>query len=103
MDEYRQKALRINHQKLRTGVIVANILPPLRPHFTGVEYSSVESKLGDVAQVDELVRILLTKENKHFSEFCHCLERNGYPHWARQLREDAGGRNKAEGRHANLR
>ena len=96
MDEDRQKALRAIHQKLRTGVIVDNILPALRPHFTGVEYSKVESKQGDVAQVDELVRILLTKEDKHFDEFCRCLQRNGYPHWARQLRADAD-TNKAEG------
>ena len=85
-----QKALKVNHQKLRTGIIVANFLPELRSLFTDVEYSQVESKLGNVAQVDEVVRILLTKTGKHFDEFCEILERNGYPLWAKRLRNAAG-------------
>ena len=105
MDEDRpwRNALKYAHHKLRAGVIVDNILPELRPHFTGVEYSKVESKQGDVAQVDELISILLTKEDKHFDEFCRCLQRNGYPHLARQLRADANV-NEAEGTytHVNL-
>ena len=89
MDEGRRQALRINHQAFRTGLILGNILPDLRPYLTDIEYVRVENQTGNVAQVDELVKILLTKENRHFDGFCRVCERNGYQHWARRLREAA--------------
>ena len=95
MDEGRRKALRDNHQDLRSGLIVENILPALRPYLTDIEYLRVESQTGNVAQVDELVKILLTKENRHFDEFCRVCERNGYQHWAQLLRAAAGGHRRA--------
>lgn len=101
MDEVRQQALRKNHQKFRTKLIVENILPELAPYFTEVEYSRVESKSGNVAQVDELLRILRTKENEHFDGFCRVLERTGYRHWAQQLRATAGSHKETEGRRAD--
>ena len=99
MDEVHLRVLRENHQKFRTKLIVVNVLPELRSYFTEVEYSQVESKSGNVAQVDELLRILLTKENEHFDGFCRVLERNGYRHWAQQLRGTAG--KETEGRRAD--
>ena len=92
MDEGRRQALRINHQKLRSGLIVENILPDFRPYLTDIEYVRLESQTGNVAQVDELVAILLTKENRHFDDLCRVLEHNGYRHWAQQLKADASGR-----------
>ena len=92
-----QKTLKVNHQKLRTGIIVVNFLPELRSLFTDVEYSQVESKLDNVAQVDEVVKILLTKTGKHFDEFCEILERNGYQVWAKRLRNAAGRPLKVKG------
>lgn len=82
---------------------MVSILPALRPYFSEEEYSLVENKQGNVAQVDELVKILLTKENRHFNGFCHTLERNGYRHWAQQLRADAGVHKEEaeEGRHVH--
>ena len=97
MDEVRRLALIDNHQKLRTRLIVVNILPDLRPYLTEVEYSQVESKSGNVAQVDELLEILLTKENRHFHGFCRVLEHNGYRHWAQQLRAAAGSCKETKG------
>lgn len=85
MDEDRQKALRAHHNKLRTGIIVANVLPAFRPHLTDAEYSQVVSKVGNPAQVDELVTILLTKEDEHFDQFCVALEDTGYRHWWKRL------------------
>ena len=99
MDEVRLQALRKNHQKLRTNLIVVNILPKLRSYFTEVEYSQVQSKSGNVAQVDELFRILETKANEHFDGFCRVLERNGYRHWAQQLQGTAS--KETEGRRAD--
>ena len=95
MDEGRRQALRDIHQGLRSGLIVENILPALRPYLTDIEYLRVEDQPGNVAQVDELVQILQTKENRHFDGFCRVLEHNGYRHWAQRLREAAGGHRHA--------
>ena len=96
-----REALGNIHQELRTGILVKNILPSLRPYLTDIEYSQVRDQTGNVAQVDELVKILLTKENRHFNGFCRVCERNGYSHWARRLKEAAGVRKQeAEGRRA---
>ena len=89
MDEGRRHALRDIHQGLRSGLIVENILPALRPYLTDIEYLRVEDQPGNVAQVDELVQILQTKENRHFDGLCRVLEHNGYRHWARRLRAAA--------------
>ena len=95
MDESRRHALRMFHQDLRTGILVKNILPDFRPYLTDIEYLRVEDQPGNVAQVDELVQILQTKENRHFDGVCRVLEHNGYQHWAQRLREVAGGHRHA--------
>ena len=76
------------HQRLRTGLLVNKFLPALRPLLTRVEYSSIRDKEGNVAQVDELIDIMLTKEDGRFVDFCTVLEENGYEHWARTLQEE---------------
>ena len=76
------------HQSLRSGLILQNILPALRPLLTDVEYCQVDGKIGNVAQVDEFIRILLTKEFRHFETFCAVLASNGYEDWAKTLREE---------------
>ena len=58
------------HTDLRSGLLIENFLPALRPLLTTVEYSRVDDKGDNVAKVDELFRILLTKENQHFEGFC---------------------------------
>ena len=92
-----KQALKDNHQELRTGLIVNSVLPKFRPYLTDVEYSLVEGQSGNVAQVDELVKILLTKENSHIDSFCGVCERNGYPHWAQKLKTAALGKQEAKG------
>ena len=87
MDESRKGALRRHHQGLRTGLLVGNILPALRPVLKDVEYDQVEEREYNVARVDELIKILLTKENRHFDAFCTALEKNGYEHWAKKLQK----------------
>ena len=91
MDERTQKgrgALMKHHQSLRSLLIMQNILPALCPLLTGVEYSRIDGKEDNVAQVDEFIRILLTKEFMHFETFCTVLASNGYEHWAKTLREE---------------
>ena len=97
MDKDRKRALRVHHQELRSGLILENVLPAFRIYLTDVEYMQVEGKEGNVAQVDALVRILLTKENRHFDGFTSICEHNGYPHWATTLRTTAGVSCKEEG------
>ena len=89
MDTAYKQALRDNQQKIAGVVNVQNILSGLKPYLSEAEYLQVESKLGNKAQVNELFRILPTKENKHFEGFCHVLEDNEYQHWAQQLRSSA--------------
>ena len=79
------------HARLQSGLIVENFLPTLRSLLTKVEYSRVDDKGDSVAKVDELVRILLTKEYKHFEGFCTALAKNGYEHWAEKLRKEVDG------------
>lgn len=88
MDERRKKALEKHHQKLRTGLSIGNILPALRPMLTPAEYSNIKDRESNTARVDELIDILLTKENEHFEGFCNTLEQNGFQHWERKLRAD---------------
>ncbi len=77
-----------HHHSLRSLLIMQNILPALRPILTGVEYYRVDGKEDNVAQVDEFIKILLTKEFRHFETFCTVLANNGYEHWAKTLREE---------------
>ena len=81
--------LRACHPTLRTEVIVANILPTLHSLLTPVEYSRVQSQKDDnIGGVDNLVYILLTKDETTFDRFCSILEdpQNGCSHVARKLR-----------------
>ena len=79
-------SLKRHHSELRSGIIIANVLPALRPLLTDVEYLCVDEKVGTPGRVDELVKILLTKDHSTFDRFCTALERNGYSHWASKLR-----------------
>ena len=96
MSKVYEQALRDYQEKIAGVLIVKNIISELEPYLTKVEYSQVESKLGNRAQVDELFRILLTKGNRHFKGFCHVLEANGYQHWVQLLRSSTDGA-EAEG------
>ena len=89
MDEWRKQALRDN-QHMLSGVLVMDILSNIKPYLTEMECLQVEKELGNVAQVDELISILLTKENHHFDGFCRALECSGYNHLAQQLQAAAG-------------
>ena len=86
-----KEALRKHHQKLRTGIIVINILPELyKLPLEEIEYSRIRDKADNISQVDELIVILCTKTRAHFDQFCCVLDSNGYGHWGKRLREDSG-------------
>ena len=79
-------SLKKHHNELRSGILIANFLPALRLLLTDVEYIRIEEKEGRIDKVDELVKILLTKDESTFDGFCSILEKNGYRHWARILK-----------------
>ena len=79
-------SLNAYHSKLRTGLLIVNVLPALRPLLTDAEYSCVKDKESNVDSIDELVKILLAKDKSTFEGFCSALEANGYPRWASKLR-----------------
>ena len=88
-----RKALRQCHQNLRTQITVTNFLPSLHVDaggfLTDVESASIKSK-GNIEKVDELIDILVKKENRDFDYFCIVLEKEGYVKEANKLREVAG-------------
>lgn len=93
MDDPRRKSLRRYNSDLRAGVIVNNFLPDLHcdagGFLTEVEYTTITSKSCNVSQVDELVTILLTKENGDFDSFCRVLEKSGHRSWSEKLNHSA--------------
>ena len=88
MDESKKGALRTHHQGLRTGLLVGNILPDLRPVLTDAEYSRIRDRADNPSRVGELIDVLLTKENRYFDAFCTALEKNGYEHWVEKLQNE---------------
>ena len=101
MSKVYEQALRDYQEKIAEDLIFQNVISDLEPYLTKVEYLQVKNKLGNMAQVDELFRILLTKGNRHFNAFCHVLEDNGYQHWAQQLRSSTDGA-EAEGTYVGV-
>ena len=93
MEERRKAALRQHHPDLRTGLLVRNFLPALHRHaggfLTDVELSIVGEKSGQVDKVDELIKVLLTKDDRDFDAFCRVLSENGYQPWSERLRRTA--------------
>ena len=93
MDDSKRKALRRCHQDLRTHIIVNDFLPSLHVDadgfLTDLESGRIKRHTGNIDQVDELIEILVTKDNKDFDHFCVVLEK-GYHVWSEKLREGAG-------------
>ena len=94
MDESRKKALQKHHPELRTGITVIHLLTSLHVDvggfLTDVESDSINQNRGNVEQVDELIDVLVTKENKDFDYFCLVLEKEGCQAWSNRLKEAAG-------------
>ena len=92
MDDSRRKALRRCHQGLRTNITVNDFLPSLHVDADGflndVESGRIRNLTGNIEQVDEMIEILVTKDNKDFDHFCVILEK-GHPVWSEKLREAA--------------
>ena len=94
MDDRRRKALRQCHQALRTTIKVSHFLPRLHidagGFLTDVESANIRDKLINVAQVDELIEALATKQTKDFDYLCDVLEKEGYQVFSNQLKTAAG-------------
>ena len=96
MADRRKKSLQKYHTDLRTGIIVSYFLPKLHREaggfLTDVESETIAAKKssGNVEQVDELIRVLLTKESKDFDYFCDVLEEEGHQSLSTRLKVAAG-------------
>ena len=94
MDYYRKEALRQCHPYLRTVITVGNILPSLHvdagEFLNDEENDSIAKNVGNVDRVDDLVDILLKKENKDFDYFCVVLEKEGCQACSKRLRGASG-------------
>ena len=53
------------------------------------EVLRVKTKAGDMEQMEELIDILLGKEDMAFYTFCDLLQRSNYEVWARELKSAA--------------
>ena len=86
-------ALKQNHQRLRTELIIWLILPTFYEFLSEVEFERVKGSpsANNVVQVDNLIEILLTKEERRFTQFLIALWKNGYEDTAERLAEEAGG------------
>ena len=93
-----KRTLKANHQKLRHEIRVKHVLPEFYSFLTNVEYERVQGsdKADNVDQVDRLVEILLTKEEREFEEFLIALWQQGYTDSAARLAEEAGGRTMSD-------
>ena len=94
MDDRRKKAIRECHSDLRTEIIVSHILPKLHlgadGFLTDVEYATIKESSGNVEQVDQLIGVLLHKENKDFDHFCAVLKKEGCQASSNKLEKAAG-------------
>ena len=91
MEEARREAFRVHQKRLRTEVIVTRLLHDCRQLLTDVEYSLVSDKSKDdnESAMDELINVLLRKEDNDFDRFCSALRTNGYSDWAMKLEAKA--------------
>ena len=75
-------------------MIVRNCLPRLHRDaggfLTNVEKANIIAKESNVFQVDELIEVLVMKENKDFDRFCVILEEEGHCTLSNRLKEAAG-------------
>ena len=92
-DKRWKRTLKANHPNLRHEIRMKDVLPGFRSFLTDVEYLRVEGsdKADNIDQVDQLFRILLTKEKREFEEFLVGLWQQGYADSAARLAEEAGG------------
>ena len=94
MDFSRESALRRHHFAMRRSIKVGNLLPHLLRDeggfLTEKENATVRDESDNVKQVDELIKVLLTKEDGDFEFFCNILEKHGYKSWSEKLKETAG-------------
>ena len=94
MDESKKEALRQCHSDHKGQIKVRDLLTSLHVDAGGflndVERDSIEKKRTNVEKFDELIDILLKKENKDFDYYCTVLEKEGYTLSSTKLREAAG-------------
>ena len=89
MKEPRKEALRAHREYLRAEVTVTDILQDCRKFLTDDEYLWVHdrSKIDSESAMDELIKVLLTTDDKNVNEFYSILQSNGYAHLVGKLED----------------
>lgn len=79
---------------MRRRIVANNLLRELHcgvgGFLTEEECASIADQSDNAEQVDELMKILLTKKDEDFESFCNVLEKHGYRWWSDRLKEAAG-------------
>ena len=91
MSDYNSKALIALQPDLKINVKLQPLLidmlqPPSGGFMNPAEEQSVQNAENPM---DELIAILLGKEDKEFNTFCDMLERSNHSAWANRLRQEA--------------
>ena len=93
MTEWHQAALVALQENLKLNVKMFQLSGMLgRPaggFMDRAEVLRVKAKTGDMEQMEELINILLGKEDMAFYTFCDLLQRSNYEVWARELKSAA--------------
>ena len=93
MTEWHQAALVALQGSLKLNVKMFQLSGMLgRPaggFMDRAEVLRVKAKAGDMEQMEELINILLGKEDMAFYTFCDLLQRSNYEVWARELKSAA--------------
>ena len=93
MTEWHQAALVALQENLKLNVKMFQLSGMLESPAGGfmdrAEVLRVKAKTGDMEQMEELINILLGKEDMAFYIFCDLLERSNYEVWARELKSAA--------------
>ena len=93
MTEWHQAALVALQGSLKLNVKMIELSDMLDRSAGGfmsrAEGFRVKAKAGDMEQMEELINILLGKEDTAFYTFCDLLQRSNYEVWARELKSVA--------------
>ena len=97
MDESKRKALRCYRPALIKCLILEHFIADLHEEAGGVlndvEEDAILAKEGNTSRVFEFIKILLTKGNRAFDNFCSVLDGDkNHREWAKKLRDKASER-----------
>ena len=90
MSDYNSNALKALQRRLKTRVVMEELIDMLEPPAGGfMNESEAQSVLNAKSPMRQLIKILLSKGDKEFNIFCDMLEESNHSEWADSLRQEA--------------